>query len=156
MGRPLAPCPGGLLSHGLWHQGWLPGVVLGPTSHPYWASLFLLQGTYCPKGKHCQTIGHRGKPSGTRLCVPDKGVDTNTAAVDSVLLCLLGKCLPCPRPQGPCSLRRGEKSEQWCHMVQASGGAPNPYSSGREASEVDGAGGGGGERAGVQTWGPGF
>lgn len=103
-----------LLARGL-HEPWplAPRLAAwggaGPASHCHPASLFPLQGTSRPKGKHCQTIGHPGKPSGTGLCVSDKGADINTALLTlSVLLCLLGRCLPCPCPQGPCSLGKGD------------------------------------------------
>lgn len=108
-GQTLGSLPRGFISHGLWHQEWLPGLVLDPAPHPHSARLFphasrQLQGTYRPKGKQCQTIGHPGRPSGTRLCVPDKGTDVNTARRGlSILL-----CLPCPHPQAPCSLVKGE------------------------------------------------
>lgn len=46
--------------------------MLSPAPCPHSSLSFPpTQGTHCPKGKRCQTIGQTGRPPGTGLCVSD-------------------------------------------------------------------------------------
>lgn len=113
---------------------------------------FPLQGTSRPKGKHCQTIGHPGKPPGTGLCVPDKGADTNTAVVDSLCSVLSAwEVLALPSPPEALLLGKETSMSNGGTQCRPLVGTPPPHSSSREASEMDGAGEGQGVRARVQT-----